>query len=67
MAERSERAERGGDDLFDEAFQKRLEYLAVVSRRIVSGRNRADRRSKRPGGGVGVADHRQDSARGEYP
>lgn len=54
------------DDLFDEAFQKRLEYLAVVSRRIVAGRNRADRRSKRTGGGVEFADHREYSPGDDY-
>lgn len=54
------------DDLFDEAFQKRLEYLAIVSRRIVAGRNRADRRSKRTGGGVEFADHRQYSPGDDY-
>lgn len=59
----AERARNDGepDDLFDEAFQKRLEYLAVVSRRIVAGRNRADRKSKRTGGGVEFADHREYS------
>jgi len=54
------------DDLFDEAFQKRLEYLAVVSRRIVAGRNRADRRSKRTGGGIEFADHREYSPGDDY-
>lgn len=54
------------DDLFDEAFQKRLEYLAIVSRRIVAGRNRADRRSKRTGGGIEFADHRQYSPGDDY-
>jgi uncharacterized protein (DUF58 family) len=58
--------DRNADDLFDEAFQKRLEYLAIVSRRIVAGQNRADRRSKRTGGGVEFADHRQYSPGDDY-
>lgn len=68
MAERPtpRRTDRNADDLFDEAFQKRLEYLAIVSRRIVAGRNRADRRSKRTGGGVEFADHRQYSPGDDY-
>jgi uncharacterized protein (DUF58 family) len=48
-----------GDDLFDEAFQQRLEYLALVSRRVFTGRQRADRRSRRIGSGIEFADYRQ--------
>jgi uncharacterized protein (DUF58 family) len=44
--------------LFDEAFQRRLETLALVSRRLASGRERGERRSKHVGGGVEFADHR---------
>ena len=29
------------DDLFDEAFQRKLEYLSLVSRRVFAGRLRA--------------------------
>jgi uncharacterized protein (DUF58 family) len=43
---------------FDEAFQKRLESLAIVSRKLVSGRDRAERKSTRSGGGVEFAEHR---------
>jgi uncharacterized protein (DUF58 family) len=43
---------------FDEAFQKRLESLAIVSRRLVTGRDRAERKSTRSGGGVEFAEHR---------
>jgi len=46
------------DELFDEAFLKRLELLAVVARRLSQGLARADRRSKRIGQGVEFADHR---------
>lgn len=46
-------------ELFDEAFQKRLEALALLSRRAVVGRHRGERRSKKTGGGVEFADHRE--------
>ncbi len=45
--------------LFDEDFQRRIEYLAIVSRRIYSGLLRAERRSKRTGAGIEFADHRE--------
>ena len=45
-------------ELFDEEFQKRLEYLALVSRRVFAGRTRAERRSQRAGAGVEFADYR---------
>ena len=32
------------DDLFDDDFQRKLEYLALVSRRVFAGRLRAERR-----------------------
>src|SRR5581483_12466824 len=47
-----------GDDLFDEEFQRRMEYLAVVSRRLFAGRLRAERRTRKTGSGVEFADHR---------
>lgn len=46
-------------ELFDEQFQKRLEYLALVSRRIFAGRTRAERRSRKPGAGVEFAEYRE--------
>lgn len=45
-------------DLFDDEFQRRLEMLAVVSRRVFAGRMRAEHRSKKLGSGVEFADHR---------
>ncbi|MEB2313187.1 MAG: DUF58 domain-containing protein [Sorangiineae bacterium] len=45
-------------DLFDDEFQRRLETLAIVSRRVFAGRLRAERRSKKQGSGVEFADHR---------
>jgi uncharacterized protein (DUF58 family) len=47
-----------GDDLFDDAFQRKLEYLAIVSRRVFAGRMRAERRTKKTGAGIEFADHR---------
>lgn len=52
-------ARAGGDELFDEEFQRKLEVLAIVSRRLVSGRTRAERRSKKTGSGIEFADHRE--------
>ncbi|HMI90560.1 MAG TPA: DUF58 domain-containing protein [Polyangiales bacterium] len=49
----------GGEELFDEAFQKRLEYLALVSRRVFAGRTRAEQRSRKAGAGVEFADYRR--------
>jgi uncharacterized protein (DUF58 family) len=46
------------DDLFDDDFQKKLDTLAIVSRRVFAGRMRAERRSKKKGSGVEFADHR---------
>src|SRR6185503_18041170 len=50
----------GGDseDLFDDEFQRKLDYLAMVSRRVFSGAMRAERRTKKTGSGVEFADHR---------
>jgi uncharacterized protein (DUF58 family) len=58
---RGKPAVTAGEDapLFDEEFQRRLEYLAIVSRRIFAGRTRAERRSKKTGTGIEFADHRQ--------
>jgi uncharacterized protein (DUF58 family) len=39
-------------ELFDEAFLRRLESLAVVARRTVDGKTRAERRSKKTGAGI---------------
>jgi uncharacterized protein (DUF58 family) len=46
------------DDLFDDEFQRKLESLALVSRRVFAGRLRAERRTKKSGSGVEFADHR---------
>jgi uncharacterized protein (DUF58 family) len=46
------------EELFDDHFQRKLEYLAIVSRRVFAGRMRAERRTKKSGTGVEFADHR---------
>ncbi len=48
----------GKADLFDDEFQRKLETLAIVSRRVFAGRMRAERRSKKRGSGVEFADYR---------
>jgi uncharacterized protein (DUF58 family) len=48
----------GSKELFDENFQRRLETLAIVSRRVFAGRLRAERRTKKKGSGLEFADHR---------
>lgn len=49
---------REDEELFDEAFQKKLESLALVSRRVFAGRARAERRTRTAGSGVEFADYR---------
>ena len=51
-------APKGDDALFDEAFQRKLDVLAVVSRKLFAGRLRAERRTKKSGSGIEFADHR---------
>jgi uncharacterized protein (DUF58 family) len=46
------------DDLFNDEFQRKLDYLAMVSRRVFTGAMRAERRTKKTGSGVEFADHR---------
>jgi uncharacterized protein (DUF58 family) len=48
-----------GEELFDDDFQRKLEMLAMVSRRVFAGRMRAERRTKKKGSGVEFADHRK--------
>jgi uncharacterized protein (DUF58 family) len=51
-------ARASADDLFDDDFQRKLDYLALVSKRVFAGRMRAERRTKKSGSGVEFADHR---------
>ena len=46
------------EDLFDDEFQRKLEMLAMVSRRVFAGRMRSERRTKKKGSGIEFADHR---------
>lgn len=59
LGRRSAAAAKGSpDDLFDDDFQRKLDYLALVSKRVFAGRMRAERRTKKSGSGVEFADHR---------
>jgi uncharacterized protein (DUF58 family) len=58
FARRAKEARASDDDLFDDEFQRKLDYLALVSRRVFAGRLRAERRTKKSGSGVEFADHR---------
>ncbi len=49
---------QGDDELFDDEFQRKLDYLALISRRVFAGRMRADRRTKKSGSGIEFADYR---------
>lgn len=46
------------EDLFDERFLKKLEYLYIVSKKIFAGRSRAERKTRKTGSGIEFADHR---------
>lgn len=46
------------DEQFDDAFLKKLEYLYVVSKKIVAGKNQAKRKTRIVGSGLEFADHR---------
>ncbi len=46
------------DEQFDEAFLKKLEYLYIVSQKIIGGRLRAQRKTKIVGSGIEFADYR---------
>jgi uncharacterized protein (DUF58 family) len=47
---------------FDQRFLRKLEYLAVVTKRTFLGQIRAERRSRRVGAGIEFADHRDYAA-----
>ena len=49
------------DDLFDEEFLKQLELLQVIARRLFSGRQRSERKTRKVGSGLEFADHREYS------
>jgi uncharacterized protein (DUF58 family) len=53
-------------DLFDEEFQRKLDYLSLVSRRVFAGKLRAERRTKKTGSGIEFADHREYAAGDDF-
>jgi len=59
-------ASRIREDLFDAGFLRRTEHLALIARRMVTSGQRAQRRSKKIGGGIEFADHR-DYTPGDDP
>jgi len=54
------------DEIFDSEFLKKLEYLFIVSRKIFSGRIKAERRSTKRGVSVEFADYRNYSAGDDF-
>jgi uncharacterized protein (DUF58 family) len=46
------------DTQFDDEFLKKLEYLYIVSKKIMAGRQQAERKTKIVGSGIEFADHR---------
>lgn len=57
---------RAKQDLFDDEFQRKLEMLAMVSRKVFAGRMKAERRTKKKGSGVEFADHRDYTAGDDF-
>jgi uncharacterized protein (DUF58 family) len=58
FGKRKESPAIASEPLFDEHFQRQLEGLALVSRRLASGRDRAERKTNRSESGVEFAEHR---------
>ena len=58
VSRRIGRTRAEAEELFDDEFQRKLETLAIVSRRVFAGNMRAERRTKKNGSGVEFADHR---------
>jgi uncharacterized protein (DUF58 family) len=48
-------------DLFDDEFLRQLELLQVIARRLIRGRQRAERKTRKVGSGLEFADHREYS------
>jgi uncharacterized protein (DUF58 family) len=44
--------------LFDDEFLKKLEYLNIISKRVFAGQFKAERRTRKYGGGLEFADYR---------
>ena len=58
---RGRRSRSHDEDLFDEAFMAKLEYLDIVAKKAFLGSMRGERRSKKLGAGLEFADHRRYS------
>jgi uncharacterized protein (DUF58 family) len=56
-----QRAADATPDVFDEEFMRQLELLSVVARRLLRGRQRAERKTRKVGSGLEFADHREYS------
>ncbi|MGE9290663.1 MAG: DUF58 domain-containing protein [Puniceicoccales bacterium] len=50
------------NELFDAEFRKQLETLRLISRRLVNGRQRAERRSSKRGSSIEFAEYRRFTA-----
>ncbi len=48
-------------NIFDDDFLRQLELLQVIARRLLRGRQRAERKTKKTGSGLEFADHREYS------
>ncbi|MFV8753928.1 DUF58 domain-containing protein [Nannocystaceae bacterium ST9] len=48
-------------NIFDDEFLRQLELLQVIARRLLRGRQRAERKTKKVGSGLEFADHREYS------
>lgn len=66
VAQRAPSSARVDGDLFGDDFQRKLETLAIVSRRVFAGRSRAERRTKKQGSGIEFADHRDYTAGDDF-
>ena len=60
----AERPDEGA--LFDEAFLRQLESLALAARKLVQGSDRAERRTRRAGHGMELADYRTYAPGDDY-
>ncbi len=54
-----EQANGNGSSLFDEDFLRKLEYLKIVSSRLLPGHLKGEHRARKTGSGIEFADYRQ--------
>ena len=52
--------------LFDEEFLKKIEYLYVVSKKVFTGKLRAERKTRKVASGMEFADHRNYAPGDDY-